>query len=82
MGKLQIYQLLADRQMQLGDKFDLKEFHDALLATGSIPIALLRWEMTGIDDQMAHDLDAEKLPLPTVAKRAAAANPADSANAR
>lgn len=68
VGKLQIYQLLADRQMQLGDKFDLKEFHDALLATGSIPIALLRWEMTGIDDQMATIWDAEKLPLPTAAK--------------
>jgi hypothetical protein len=68
MPLMQIYQLLADRRMQLGDKFDLKEFHDAPLATGSIPIALLRWEMTGIDDQMATIWDADKLPLPTEAK--------------
>jgi len=68
VGKAQIYQLLADRRMQLGDRFDLKAFHDELLATGSIPIALLRWEMTGLDDQMPQIWDADRLPLPASAK--------------
>lgn len=71
VGKAQIYQLLADRRMQLGDEFDLKAFHDELLGTGSIPIALLRWEMTGLDDQMAQIWDAATLPLPASAKGAA-----------
>jgi hypothetical protein len=64
VGKLQIYQLLADRRMQLGDRFDLRAFHDALLAAGSMPLALVRWEMTGLDDQMPLLWDAAKLPLP------------------
>jgi hypothetical protein len=68
VGKLQIYQLLADRRMQLGDAFDLKAFHDAIMGIGSIPIALLRWEMTGLDDQMATIWDADKLPLPVSPK--------------
>lgn len=68
VGKAQIYQLLADRRMQLGEKFDLKQFHDELLRIGSIPIALLRWEMTGLDDQMQQIWDADKVPLPAAPK--------------
>ena len=30
------------------------EFHDEFLAAGTIPVALIRWEMTGNDDQVAH----------------------------
>ena len=52
MGKIQIEQLLADRALQLGDRFSLKEFHDQFLAAGMIPISLIRWEMTGLDDEV------------------------------
>jgi hypothetical protein len=52
MGKLQIEQLLAERAQQLGEKFDLGKFHDDFLASGTIPISLIRWEMTGADDQV------------------------------
>jgi hypothetical protein len=52
IGKTQVEQLLADRQRQLGDAFDLGAFHDAFLAAGPIPIALIRWEMTGLDDEL------------------------------
>ena len=45
-------QLLADRALQLGDRFSLKEFHDQFLAAGMIPISLIRWEMTGLDDEV------------------------------
>jgi len=47
-----VEQLLTDRQRQLGDAFDLGAFHDAFLAAGPIPIALIRWEMTGLDDEL------------------------------
>jgi len=50
MGKNQVEKLLADRAMQLGDKFNLRQFMDEFLAAGMIPIALTQWEMTGLDD--------------------------------
>jgi uncharacterized protein (DUF885 family) len=62
VGRSQVYQLLGDRQKQLGDKFDLKAFHDALLATGQIPVALARYEITGIDDEVRGFL--KRVPLP------------------
>lgn len=52
VGKEQIYRLLSDRALQLGDKFDLGAFHDAFLAAGPIPISLIRWELTGFDDEV------------------------------
>jgi hypothetical protein len=52
MGKLQMENLLNERARQLGDKFDLGRFHDEFLAAGPIPISLIRWEMTGQDDDV------------------------------
>jgi hypothetical protein len=52
MGKVQIEELLADRVRQLGDEFSLQRFHDEFLAAGTIPISLIRWEMTGLDDEV------------------------------
>jgi len=62
VARTQIYKLLADRQKQLGEKFDLKAFHDALLATGQIPVSLARYELTGLDDEVKLFLPREPLP--------------------
>jgi uncharacterized protein (DUF885 family) len=51
MGRVQLEQLLTDRAQQLGDRFDLGSFHDQFLSFGLIPISMIRWEMTGKDDQ-------------------------------
>jgi hypothetical protein len=51
MGKMEMLKLLGDRQHQLGDKFSLREFHDQFLAAGTIPISMIRWEMTGLDNE-------------------------------
>jgi hypothetical protein len=51
-GKVQFERLLSDRARQLGRDFDLGKFHDEFLASGSIPITLIRWEMTGFDDEV------------------------------
>jgi hypothetical protein len=51
-GKVQFEKLLSDRARQLGKNFDLGKFHDDFLAAGSIPITLIRWEMTGLDDEV------------------------------
>lgn len=52
IGKALIEQLISDRAQQLGDRFDLGKFHDEFLAAGPIPIPLIRWEMTGLDDEV------------------------------
>lgn len=62
VGRMQVYQLMKDRALQLGDKFDLKAFNDALLATGQIPVSLARWELTGLDDEIKPLLKRDLLP--------------------
>ncbi len=52
VGKAQMEKLVADRSRQLGAQFDLGSFHDEFLSKGSIPISLIRWEMTGLDDEL------------------------------
>ena len=52
MGAFQMYRLLADRQHQLGDDFVLRDFHDELMSRGRIPVALIRYEMTGYEDDV------------------------------
>jgi hypothetical protein len=49
-GKIQLERLMADRAIQLGDKFNLKDFFDDYFTRGVIPASLIRWEMTGHDD--------------------------------
>ncbi len=53
IGKVELERLLAERSLQLGSDFDLQRFHDEFRAAGSIPISLIRWEMTGRDDEIA-----------------------------
>ena len=62
IGALQMQQLLADRRRQLGDDFSLREFHDDFLAHGRLPLALIRWEMTGLDDEVSQLWDREPIP--------------------
>ncbi len=52
IGKLQIERMLTDRRLQLGDKFNLRDFHDYVWSNGNVPLALQRWELLGIDDDM------------------------------
>jgi hypothetical protein len=51
-GKNELEKLLADRAMQLGEKFELQQFMDEFLAAGMIPVSLIRWEMTGYEDEI------------------------------
>lgn len=52
IGHVQIRQLLADVSRQRRDAFGLREFHDEFLAKGRIPVSLIRYEMTGKDDEV------------------------------
>ena len=51
-GKYQMEALVARLRHELGDKFDLKLFHDRFMQAGSIPISLIDWEMTGDDSSI------------------------------
>lgn len=59
IGKLQIIKFLADARLNFQDRFNLRAFHDYLWKNGNVPIALLRWEHLGLNDEIEL-LDAEK----------------------
>ncbi|WP_028110306.1 DUF885 domain-containing protein [Ferrimonas futtsuensis] len=51
VGQLKILELRADAEKELGDNFDLKAFHNQVLTSGSLPMAVLeqkirRWVET------------------------------------
>jgi Bacterial protein of unknown function (DUF885) len=52
IGKLQIERMLAQRRLQLGDQFKLREFHDYVWSNGNVPLSLQRWELLGLDDDV------------------------------
>jgi hypothetical protein len=52
VGKVQFMKLMRDRASQLGDAFVLRDFLDDVLDTGTMPWSLIRWEMTGLDDEI------------------------------
>lgn len=45
IGSLKIAELRLRASMALGEKFDLRKFHDAILADGTLPLALLEAKM-------------------------------------
>jgi uncharacterized protein (DUF885 family) len=63
IGTLQMQRLLADRKRQLGEDFDLRAFHDDFMAAGRLPLSLVRWDMTGLDDEVRHFWRRDPLPV-------------------
>ncbi len=45
MGELKILELRARAERELGDKFDIRDFHDAILMTGGVPLDMLEQEI-------------------------------------
>ena len=42
LGRLAIEDIRSDAEARLGERFDIRAFHDQVLATGSIPLGSLR----------------------------------------
>ncbi len=47
IGKVETDKIISERHRQLGDAFTMKRFMDEFNAAGLVPIALIRWELTG-----------------------------------
>lgn len=62
IGTLQMQRLLADRKRQLGEDFNLLEFHDQFMAAGRLPLSLIRWDMTGLDDEISEFWQRQPMP--------------------
>jgi uncharacterized protein (DUF885 family) len=62
VGMIEMQKLLADRRHQLGDKFVLKQFHDEFMAAGRLPMSVIRYDMTGFDDEIRHFWHKDPLP--------------------
>jgi hypothetical protein len=52
VGKVQVEKTMADYARQKGETFRLKLFLDELFTKGLIPASLIRWEMTGLEDEV------------------------------
>ena len=52
MGKVQLDKLIADYSRIKGADFSLQDCFTAFLGAGYIPISLIRWEITGLTDEM------------------------------
>lgn len=52
VGKVQIEKVLAEYARRDETGFSLKNFMDGIDAAGMIPVSLIRWELTGLDDEI------------------------------
>jgi hypothetical protein len=52
VSKVHLEKLIQDRSQQLGERFNMKQFMDEFHSAGLIPLSLIRWEMTGLDDEI------------------------------
>ena len=62
VGMIEMQKLLADVRRQEGDKFELKRFHDRLMTIGRLPFSLIRYDMTGQDDEVKRFWTLDPLP--------------------
>ena len=54
IGQLKILELRRQAQKALGDDFDIRAFHDAVLLNGSMPLPILEQHIEGwIEEQKA-----------------------------
>lgn len=61
-GKYLIERLLAERARQLGDDFTLSGFYEDVDALGVIPVSLIRWQLTGKDDEIRALVEGQPSP--------------------
>jgi uncharacterized protein (DUF885 family) len=53
VGKTQLIGLIADAARMRSSDLSLQDLHDQVWLNGNVPIALLRWELLGLTDELA-----------------------------
>lgn len=51
-GKVQLEDLMRERAHQLGAAFSIKRWFEEVYAAGVIPVSLIRWQLTGNDEEI------------------------------
>jgi len=51
-GKVQLESLMRERAHQLGDAFTTKRWFEEVYSAGIIPVSLIRWQLTGKDEEI------------------------------
>jgi len=51
-GKYLLDGLIKDRADQLGSEFTMRRFFEEVNGAGMIPVSLIRWQLTGLDDEI------------------------------
>jgi hypothetical protein len=59
-GKYLLEQLMMERSKQLGEEFTSSRFFQEVNDAGLIPVSLIRWQLTGKDDEIRALLDARE----------------------
>ena len=54
MGELKILELRARAEKKLGEQFDIRDFHDAVLLTGGVPLDMLEQEIERFIEEVRH----------------------------
>ncbi|XP_064614833.1 uncharacterized protein LOC135479048 isoform X2 [Liolophura sinensis] len=58
-GEIKILELRRKAQLELGDKFNLKQFHDVILGLAAVPLQVME---DAVDEMIQHVKDAQKQP--------------------
>ena len=59
IGEIKIKQLRREAEEQLGEKFDIREFHEAVLAHGSVPLFVLEKNIRRFIELKANEIKGE-----------------------
>ncbi len=58
-GKVQLEDLMRERAHQLGDAFTMKRWFEEVYSAGIIPVSLIRWQLTGQDEEIRKIVSTE-----------------------
>jgi uncharacterized protein (DUF885 family) len=59
-GELTIWELRAEAEQALGDAFDIRDFHDAILTSGGVPLEILKIQVRRYIDATLADQQADQ----------------------
>ncbi len=62
MGNIQMLELREKAEKALGDKFDIRKFHDAILGSGAVPFSILEKHIDWFIEKELADMNSVQMP--------------------